>query len=198
MAEWISTATLHEASGRLGALPSAVTPVAPGMRLRGPAVTVACPPGHNLRIHQAIYLAQPGDVLVVDVGDGAEYGYWGEIMTVAAQARPLGGLVIDGGVRDSERLAELGFPVFSRGICIRGTGKDPVGGSVNEPVRIGDVVVAPGDLVVGDADGVVVIARDRIADVLDASDRRDAAEATQMQRLRDGERTVDIFGWETQ
>jgi 4-hydroxy-4-methyl-2-oxoglutarate aldolase len=198
VADWLSTATLHEASGRLGALPSAIKPVAPGMRLRGAAVTVSCPPGHNLRVHQAIYVAQPGDVLVVDVGGGAEYGYWGEIMTVAALACHLGGLVIDGGVRDCERLAELGFPVFSRGICIRGTGKDPAaGGSINQPVRIGDVVVEPGDLVVGDADGVVTIARDRMDDVLDASQRRQADEASQMQRLRGGERSVDIFGWDS-
>jgi 4-hydroxy-4-methyl-2-oxoglutarate aldolase len=197
MAEWLSTATLHEASGRHGALPSAIKPVAPGMRLRGPAVTVSCPPGNNLQIHRAIYVAQPGDVLVVDVGDGVEYGYWGEIMTIAAQARDLGGLVIDGGVRDSERLAELGFAVFSRGICIRGTGKD-AGGSINRPIQLGHVVVEPGDLVVGDADGVVTISHNRLAEVLDASDRRDAAEAAQMQRLRNGERTLDIFGWQAQ
>jgi 4-hydroxy-4-methyl-2-oxoglutarate aldolase len=197
MGDWVSTATLHEASGRLGALPSAIKPVASRMRLRGPAATVSCPPGDNLRIHEAIYLAAPGDVLVVEVGDGSEYGYWGEIMTVAAQARDLGGLVINGGVRDSESLAVLGFPVFSRGVCIRGTAKDPAGGHVGRSVQIGDVVVEPGDLVVGDADGVVTIARDRIADVLDASSRRESAEATQMQRLRDGERTLDIFAWET-
>jgi 4-hydroxy-4-methyl-2-oxoglutarate aldolase len=195
VANALSTATLHEASGRHGALPSAIKPVAPGMQLCGPAVTVSCPPGNNLRIHHAIYVAQPGDVLVVAVGDGAEYGYWGEIMTVAAQARHLGGLVIDGGVRDSARLTALGFPVFSRGVCIRGTDKDPAAGSINHGVQLGDVIVEPGDLVVGDVDGGVVIARDRVADVVDASIRRDADEANQMQRLRDGERTIDILAW---
>jgi 4-hydroxy-4-methyl-2-oxoglutarate aldolase len=193
----VSTATLHEASGRHGALPSAIKPGAPGMRLRGPAVTVSCPPGNNLRIHHAIYLAEPGEVLVAEVGDGAEYGYWGEIMTVAAQARHLGGLVIDGGVRDSDRLAALDFPVFSRGVCIRGTSKDPAGGSINQPIQLGDVTVEPGDLVVGDADGVVVISREHVPEVLAASTRREADEANQMQRLRQGERTIDIFNLPT-
>jgi 4-hydroxy-4-methyl-2-oxoglutarate aldolase len=196
MAEWVSTATLHEASGRTGALPAAIKPIAVGMQLRGPAVTVSCSPGNNLLIHHAIYVAEPGDVLVVEIGQGDEYGYWGEIMTVAAQARGLGGLVIDGSVRDSARLEELAFPVFSRGICIRGTGKEP-GGSINDAIRLGDVDVTPGDLVVGDVDGVVVIGRDRVADVLTASTRREADEADQMQRLRGGERTIDIFNWPT-
>jgi 4-hydroxy-4-methyl-2-oxoglutarate aldolase len=189
----VSTATLHEASGRLGALPSAIKPSAPGMRLRGPAVTVSCPPGDNLRIHHAIYQAEGGAVLVAEVGDDAEYGYWGEILTVAAQARQLGGLVIDGGVRDSDRLAALGFPVFSRGVCIRGTSKDPAGGSINQPIQLGYVTVEPGDLVVGDADGVVVVSRQQVPHVLAASARREADEASKMQRLRQGERTIDIF-----
>src|ERR1700677_3975540 len=193
----LGTATLHEASGRHGALPSAIKAVAPDMRLCGSAVTVSCPPGDNLRLHHAIYLAQPGDVLVVAVGDGAEYGYWGEIMTVAAQARHLGGLVIDGGVRDSARLAALGFPIFSRGVCIRGTDKNPAVGSINRSILLGDVTVQPGDLVVGDLDGVVVVAGDRITEVVDASARREADEANLMQRLRDGERTIDIFSWPT-
>jgi 4-hydroxy-4-methyl-2-oxoglutarate aldolase len=167
------------------------------MRLCGPAVTVSCPPGTNLRIHHALYLAQAGDVLVVEVGGDAEYGYWGEIMTVAAQAGLLGGLVIDGDLRDTVRLAEIGFPVFSRGVCIRGTSKDPGAGSINHPIRIGDVDIEPGHLVVGDADGVVVIARDCLRHVVDASHQRDADEANQMRRLGDGERTIDIFGWPT-
>jgi 4-hydroxy-4-methyl-2-oxoglutarate aldolase len=196
MAERVSTATLHEASGRTGALPSAIKPIAVGMQLRGPAVIVSCPPGNNLPIRHAIYVTEPGDVLVVEVGQVAEYGYWGEVMTVAAQARHLGGLVIDGGVRYSARLSELAFPVFSRGICIRGTGKD-LGGSINHAIRLGDVDVTSGDLVVGDVDGVVVIGRDRVADVLTASTRREADEANQMQRLRGGERTIDIFDWPT-
>jgi 4-hydroxy-4-methyl-2-oxoglutarate aldolase len=191
----LSTATLHEAAGKQGALPAAIKPVSPGMRLCGPAVTVACPPGHNLHIHHALYLAQPGDVLVVVVGGAFEYGYWGEIMTVAAQARDLGGLVIDGCVRDGARLADLGFPVFARGLCIRGTGKSPADGTINHPIDIGDIQIKPGDLVVGDVDGVVVLERDVIGAVVAAARRRDADEEDHMAALRNGERTVDLFGW---
>jgi 4-hydroxy-4-methyl-2-oxoglutarate aldolase len=188
-----STATLHEAAGKSGALPSAIKPLASGMRLRGPAVTVSCPPGDNLRIHHALYVARPGDVLVVDVGGGHEFGYWGEIMTVAAQARHLGGLVIDGSVRDGDRIGELGFAVFARGRCIRGTGKDPSKGTVNHPIRIGDVQIDPGDVVVGDADGVVVIPAGRLTEVASLSERREAGEALILEQLRRGARTIDIY-----
>src|SRR5262249_58172350 len=107
-----------------------------------------------LAIHEALHIARAGDVLVVDVGGGYEYGYWGEILTVAAQARSLAGLVIDGGVRDGERIIERGFPVFARRRCVRGTGKAPASGTINQPIRIGEVAIEPGDLVVGDGDGV--------------------------------------------
>jgi 4-hydroxy-4-methyl-2-oxoglutarate aldolase len=190
-----STATLHEAAGKVGALPAAIKPVSPSMRVSGAVVTVSCPPGDNLRIHHAIYVAQPGDVLVVDVGGGHEYGYWGEIMTVAARARGLAGIVIDGCVRDGDRLAEIGFPVFARGLCIRGTAKDPTKGSVNHPIRLADVDISPGDLVVGDCDGVVIIPRARIGEVTAASHQRESAEAGIIEQLRNGARTIDLYGF---
>src|ERR1700747_2388815 len=134
----IDAATIHEAQGRRGALPSSITPASPGFRLCGPAFTVDCPPGDNLWIHHAVYRARPGDVLVVDVRGGTEYGYWGEILSEAARARDLRGLVITGGVRDSDRLAEVGFPVFSTSLCIRGTGKDPAAqGALGGQLTIG-------------------------------------------------------------
>ena len=118
------------------------------MYVNAPAFPVHSPPGDNLWLHRAVYAAEPGSVLVVDVGDGVEYGYWGEILVEAALARGLSGLVINGGVRDSRRLITLGWPIFSAGVCIRGTGKNPNGtGSVAAPVVIGDVTVARGDLV---------------------------------------------------
>jgi len=189
----LPTATLHEASGRDGALPAAIKPVGPSMRLCGPAVTVSSPAGDNLSIHEALYMAEPGDVLVVKTGD-KDYGYWGEIMTVAAQVRGLGGLVIDGGVRDRDRLIELGLPVFSNGICIRGTGKDPSApASINLEIQIGDVAIAPGDVVVGDADGVVVIAQSRLAEVVTAARDREEKEQTWLESLRAGVRTLDLI-----
>ena len=120
----LPTATLHEAGGRIGVMPSAIKPVSPTFRVCGPAVTVHSPGGDNLWLHRAIYVAQPGDVLVVHVSGEYDFGYWGEIMSCAAKARGLAGLVIDGCVRDGGILADFGLPVFARGLCIRGTGKD--------------------------------------------------------------------------
>lgn len=195
-ARGISTATLHEASGKIGALPSAIKPVDPAFRVCGPALTVHCPPGDNLWIHKAIYAGKPGDVLVVYAHGAFEHGYWGEIMSTAAKVRGLAGLVIDGGVRDAILLREIGFPVFSRGLCIRGTGKDfGANGGVNVPVLIGDVAVQPGDLVVGDEDGVFVAPREKAQAIVEAARRRDASEADILKRLEAGETTLDIYGW---
>ncbi|MCR6645394.1 MAG: RraA family protein [Terricaulis sp.] len=151
-------ATLHEAAGRIGALPGALQAIDPSFGVAGRAFTIHGPGGDNLWIHRALYLAQPGDILVVCTSGGHEFGYWGEILNEAAIARGLGGLVIDGGVRDVAALRRASFPVFARGHCIRGTGKDH--GAIawlNKPIQIGDVVIASGDLIVGDVDGVVAI-----------------------------------------
>lgn len=193
-ANGLPSSTLHESGGRIGALPSAIRPVAPGLRLCGPAVTVHSPGGDNLWLHRAIYVARPGDVLVVSVSGVYDHGYWGEIMSTAARARGLGGLVIDGCVRDGERLAALGLPVFARGLSIRGTGKDQRAiGWVNAPVLLGEITVAPGDLVVGDADGVVAIPRARAGAIVEAAHQREAREAEVMERLRAGERTLEVY-----
>jgi 4-hydroxy-4-methyl-2-oxoglutarate aldolase len=190
----LPTATLHETAGRIGALPSAIKPVVPGMRLCGPAVTVHSPPGDNLWIHRAIYVAEPGDVLVVHVSGGFEYGYWGEIMSAAAKARHLGGLVIDGCVRDGAILADFGFPVFARGLCIRGTGKDVhARGWINHPVLVGDITVRAGDLVAGDTDGVVVLPLARAQGVTQGAPVREAKEASILERIAAGERTLEVY-----
>jgi 4-hydroxy-4-methyl-2-oxoglutarate aldolase len=189
----LASATLHEASGRAGALPSDISALAPSMRVWGPAVTVACAPGENLAVHEALYTARAGDVLVVDVGGGYEYGYWGEILTVAAQARSLAGLVIDGGVRDGDRIIERGFPVFARRRCVRGTGKAAGSGTINRPIRIGDVTIEPGDLVVGDADGVVIVPSSRVEAVVAAGKTREDVETDIMQRLASGESTLEVY-----
>ena len=191
---FVSTATLHEAAGRRGALPSVIKPIDPQMRVTGPAYPVRCPPGDNLWIHRALVEARPGDVLVVECGTGDEFGYWGEIMATAAIVQGLAGLVITGGVRDSLALIELGLPTFAGRICIQGTGKDPKGdGAIGEPVRIGSVTVRQGDLVVGDADGVLVLSPEDAAWVVPAGRERDAKEAAILERIRAGEPTLEVY-----
>lgn len=187
-------ATLHEAAGRIGALPSQIKPMAASFKLSGTAFTVHCPPNDNLWIHRAMTVASPGDILVVHAGGHREAGYWGEIMSTAARAAKLGGLVIDGCVRDGALLEAIGFPVFARGLCVRGTGKDfGAIGWLNRPVLMGDILVARGDLVVGDADGVVCIPRDRVDDVVAAAKTREAKEQAILKRLLAGETTLAVY-----
>ena len=192
----LPTATLHEAGKKIGALPSAIKPVAPEFRICGSALTVHSPGGDNLWLHRALDVARSGDVMVVYASGAYEHGYWGEIMTTAAKVRGLAGLVIDACVRDVVLLGQIGFPVFSRGLCIQGTGKDfGATGWINHPITIGHVVVHAGDLVVGDADGVVVIAQARAQEVVEAGQKRELEEAAILVRLQSGESTMKIYGW---
>ena len=189
-----SSASLHEAAGKIGALPAAIKPLAPSMRLCGPAYPVLCRGGDNLWLHRAIYAAGAGDVLIVDTGTEAHYGYWGEVLTLAARQRALAGLVIAGGIRDSLRLIEIGFPIFSSIVCIRGTEKDPRGaGTLGQTIRLGMTPVARGDLVFGDADGVVVVPASRCEQVITNAFARDREEVAIMARLQDGESTLSIY-----
>lgn len=156
---------------------------------------MASPPHNNVFLHEAIYAAPAGSVLVVDTGGGYEAGYWGEVMTVAATVRGLAGLVLDGCVRDGEQLRAMDFPVFARGLCIRGTGKFRTPpGVLGERIRIGDVHVEPGDWVLGDLDGVVVVPRAELAVTITATESRERKEAEIMAALRAGARTLDIYG----
>jgi len=190
------TATLHEAGGKIGALPPQIKPMAPSFKVCGPAFTVEGPPGDNLRLHRALAAARPGDVIVAAVGGVHEYGYWGEIMSTAGKALGLAGLVIDGCVRDGALLEGVGFPVFARGLCIRGTGKDfEARAFLGHPLLIGDVTVHPGDLVCGDVDGVCVVPRARAAEIIQKSLEREAKEAKVMDQLRGGATTLDLYGW---
>ena len=191
----LSSATLHEAAGRRGALTADLRPLSNGLRMCGVALPVSTPPGDNLWLHHAIRAANAGEVLVVDTKGGWEFGYWGEVMTVAAMMRNIAGLVIDGGVRDSTRLVELSFPVFSRAISIRGTGKNPCGnGAIGEPVLLGDVTVRRGDLVLGDADGVVILPPENIDNLLAEAEARERKEQAILDRLRRGETTIAVYG----
>ena len=193
-ARTLSTATVHEAGGRIGAFPAAIKPIDPAMRICGPALPIRMPAGDNLFLHHAICAAALGDVLVVDTTGGTEFGYWGEVMALAAQVRGIAGIVIAGGVRDSLRMIEMGFPVFSTGTCIRGTGKDPAGsGTIGAPITLGNVAIVRGDLVIGDADGVVVLPATSAAEIVARSHRRDAEEQLIFDQLRAGATTLQIY-----
>lgn len=189
-----AAATLYEAAGQSGAMDAGIHAVAHGMRLCGPALPIRCQPGDNLTLHAAIAVAQPGDVIVADVADFAEAGHWGEILTVAAQARGIAGLVINGGVRDVDAAQQRNFPVFSQAVSMKATVKR-VFGAINVPIVCGGVAVRPGDLVLGDDDGVVVIASDHVETSLHAADEREDREAEVMRRLQQGELTLDILGF---
>ncbi|NEC88036.1 4-carboxy-4-hydroxy-2-oxoadipate aldolase/oxaloacetate decarboxylase [Streptomyces sp. SID12501] len=190
-----SSATIHEAQGRLGALDSAIKPVDHRMSLCGPAFTVQCAPRDNLMLQTAIAYARPGDVVVVSAGAYEEAGSFGDVLANACQAKGLGGLITDTGVRDTEDLRALGFPVFSRSVSIKGTVKETVG-PMCEPVTIGGVLVRPGDVMRADADGVVVVRREDAAAVTTASQERIDAEAGYISAYRAGRTVIEMCGLE--
>lgn len=187
------TATLHEAGAV--PLPPQLRPLDPMWRLAGPVFTVELTPGNNIWLHRALYAAAPGDILVASTGGAYDFGYWGDILAHAAMTRGLAGLVIDGSVRDSADLLKFGFPVFARGVCVRGTGKDGSSGGLDVSVAIGSVVVRPGDLLVGDGDGVVVLAREHAAAVAERAEQRERKEAEVRARIAAGETTLGIYGF---
>ncbi len=188
-----SPATLHEAMGRKGALPFPIKPLYPGMRVCGPAVTVACGPTDNLMIHVAMALTKPGDVLVVDFKGMTEAGPWGDVLTASALQRGLAGLVIDGCVRDAAAIRDMGFPVFCRGTNMKGTTKTQPAGDVNTTIVCAGVIVAPGDIVVGDDDGVVVVPQAEAAATLAKADERERMEEAFREKLNAGQTTVDVL-----
>ncbi|MBI4634254.1 MAG: 4-carboxy-4-hydroxy-2-oxoadipate aldolase/oxaloacetate decarboxylase [Deltaproteobacteria bacterium] len=190
----LSSATVYEASGARGALSSRIKPVSPDMKLCGTAITVKVRPGDNLILHKAIYVAQPGDVIIADAEGFPEAGPWGEIMAVAAMARGIAGLVINGSVRDSQAMSDLGFPVFSCGLCIKGTEKISLG-LINHPLNMDNITIIPGDLILGDRDGVVAVKREEADDIFRKSLAREEKEKTIKERLRKGESTLDIYGF---
>jgi 4-hydroxy-4-methyl-2-oxoglutarate aldolase len=187
----LGAATVHEASGRQGAVDPAIRPIRRGLRLCGPAFTVQCAPGDNLMLHKALEKAQPGDVLVASVGGHPEGGYFGGLMAVSAVARRLGGLAIDGGIRDSDEIIAMGFPIFARGCCIRGTSK-AVAGLINHPTVFGGCLVQPGDLLLGDDDGLVAVARAEAEAVLAKALQRVEAEAKKAALLQAGVTSVEL------
>jgi len=187
----LGAATLGESGGR--PMHPRIRPAWPGARLVAPALPVTCTPGDNLAVHVAVASAPPGCALVVDVGSLTDIGYWGEVLTTAALARAIAGLVIDGGVRDVDALARLGFPVFSRLVALPGATKERPG-AVGAPARVGDVDVAVGDWVVGDSDGVTVVPGTDLDAVVARARARADKEAGMFEALRAGATTVALLG----
>lgn len=174
---------LADVAGRRGALHGRIAPLAPTMRFAGPALTVEVRPGDNLMIHAALAVAKPGDVIVVDGKGDLSSALMGEIMSQQAAALGVAAVVIDGAVRDSEAIRELGFPMFAAGLNPNGPTKS-VAGRLNHPVSIGGVTVKPGDLVVGDADGVTVIEREKAAAILPLAAEKVAAETKRIADIK--------------
>jgi 4-hydroxy-4-methyl-2-oxoglutarate aldolase len=187
-----SAATIHEAQGRKGAVDAGIKPIDRDMRFCGTAFTVVCHPRDNIMLQVAISYAQPGDVLVVASG-GQQAGQFGDVLANACVARGITALVTDGGVRDTREIRELGFPVFSRYVAIHGTVKESLG-PVNQPLVFGGQLVRPGDVVKGDCDGVVVVAREDAAAAAEACRAREEAEAGYIRRYRDGETPLTVSG----
>ncbi|GJG97669.1 4-carboxy-4-hydroxy-2-oxoadipate aldolase/oxaloacetate decarboxylase [Cupriavidus pauculus] len=189
----LGTATIHEAQGQRGAVDSTIAPLDPSMRVAGPALTIDIRPSDNLMIHYALTKARPGDVLVVDAKQFVNAGPWGDVLTYAAQRIGIAGLVIDGAVRDATNIVEMGFPVFCRGLCIRGTNKVQPG-RLNVPVVIGGAPINPGDIIIGDRDGLVVVAAEELQSVIDASEAREDKEAGMRKKLEQGATMVELLG----
>ncbi|HIW92686.1 MAG TPA: 4-carboxy-4-hydroxy-2-oxoadipate aldolase/oxaloacetate decarboxylase [Candidatus Corynebacterium avicola] len=184
--------TIHEAMGRVGLLRPYIRPIYPTAKLCGPAVTVLLQPGDNWMLHVAAEQIRPGDVVVAGCTTESEDGFFGELLATSMRSRGCSGLVIDGGCRDTEELEEMDFPVFSRAINSKGTIKATLG-SVNVPVVCANALIHPGDVVVADHDGVVVVPIDRVADVAEAAQKREDLEASKRTKFQDGTLGLDLY-----
>jgi 4-hydroxy-4-methyl-2-oxoglutarate aldolase len=186
-------ATVHEAQNRTGLMRPYMRPVYPSARVAGSAVTILCHPGDNLMLHAAIEICHPGDVLVVATTAESSHGMFGELLGVSCMAHGIAGLVMDAGVRDTAELTAMNFPIWSKYISSQGSVKANAG-SINVEIVCAGTIVHPGDVIIGDADGVVVVKRTQAAEVARLGEERLAKENLTRERLRAGELGLEFYG----
>lgn len=189
----LGVATVHEAAGRTGVVDLPLIRVVPGSRVAGPARTALCMPGDNTMVHALVAHARPGDVLVLTSAEQAPVAFVGDLLATQAQAQGVAGILVDGAVRDLDELAELGLPIWTRFVRAQGATKGDVG-KLDIPVVIGGAEIRPGDLVVMDCDGAVVVPADRVDEMLPAARERAERETAVRQRYRDGDLSYDLQG----
>jgi 4-hydroxy-4-methyl-2-oxoglutarate aldolase len=189
----LGVATVHEAAGRTGIVDLPLIRVVPGSSAAGPARTALCAPGDNTMVHALVAHARPGEVLVLTSAEAAPVAFVGDLLATQARAQGVAAMLVDGAVRDLDELADLGLPIWTRFVRAQGATKGEIG-ELDVPVVVGGVEIRPGDLVVMDGDGAVVVPADRVGAVLPAARERADRESAVRQRYRDGELSYDLQG----